>query len=174
VALVALIKGMNVGGHRRFQPSKVAKELAEYDVVSIGAAGTFVSRGHVSPVKLRAELAKRLPSGATVVVFGAVEIERLIARAPFARRKKSPAIVQFVATLAKRVPTRGKRVLDIPSTADWCVRVLGHDGRFVWGEHRREMRAIGHLAEIERVFGATATVRSWNTMESMGKGIRHN
>ena len=39
MALVAFLRGVNVGGHRRFRPSLLAKELAGYDVVNVGATG---------------------------------------------------------------------------------------------------------------------------------------
>jgi len=39
-AVVALLRGVNVGGNRTFRPSVFAKELSKYDVVNIGAAGT--------------------------------------------------------------------------------------------------------------------------------------
>ena len=35
--------GVNVGGHRTFRPTILARELSAYDVVNVGAAGTFVS-----------------------------------------------------------------------------------------------------------------------------------
>jgi len=42
MALVVLLRGVNVGGHRRFRPALLAQALAHLDVVSIGAAGTFL------------------------------------------------------------------------------------------------------------------------------------
>ena len=45
MALVVLLRGVNVGGHKAFQPSALAKELADFDVVNVGAAGTFVVLG---------------------------------------------------------------------------------------------------------------------------------
>src|SRR6185295_12228721 len=44
MAVVVFLRGVNVGGHRRLRPSVLAKELERLDVVSIGAAGTFVVR----------------------------------------------------------------------------------------------------------------------------------
>ena len=43
MALVVFLKGVNVGGHKTFRPSVMAREL-QLDAVSIGAAGTFVIR----------------------------------------------------------------------------------------------------------------------------------
>ena len=44
MALVVFLRGVNVGGHRTFRPSVLARELGDYDVVNVGAAGTFVVR----------------------------------------------------------------------------------------------------------------------------------
>ncbi len=44
MAVVVFLRGVNVGGHRTFRPSLLAKELHDYDVVNVGAAGTFVVR----------------------------------------------------------------------------------------------------------------------------------
>src|ERR1700704_5607440 len=41
---VVFFRAVNVGGYQKFQPGKLAKELAEFGVVNIGAAGTFVVR----------------------------------------------------------------------------------------------------------------------------------
>ncbi len=41
MAAVVFIRGVNVGGHRPFRPAAFAKELSAFDVVNIGAAGTF-------------------------------------------------------------------------------------------------------------------------------------
>jgi len=44
MALVVFFRGINVAGHRAFRPSLLAKELAIYDAVNVGAAGTLVIR----------------------------------------------------------------------------------------------------------------------------------
>ena len=61
MALVVLLRGVNVGGHRTFRPSLLAEQLKHFGAVNIGAAGTFVIRRPVTQTKLRAELARRLP-----------------------------------------------------------------------------------------------------------------
>src|SRR5258708_3993883 len=44
MALIVFLRVINVGGHRTFRPSILARELSDYDVVNVGAAGTFVVR----------------------------------------------------------------------------------------------------------------------------------
>jgi hypothetical protein len=40
------------------------------------------------------------------------------------------------------------------------------ENRFVFGVYQRHMRTIGYLGQIDELFGAPATTRSWNTMLS--------
>src|SRR5258708_3879776 len=67
---VVFLRGVNVGGHKTFQPSVLAKELAAYDVVNIGAAGTFVVRKPISQTKLRAEILRQLPFEPQIMICG--------------------------------------------------------------------------------------------------------
>jgi len=69
MALIVFLRGVNVGGHRTFRPSILAKELSDYDVVNVGAAGTFIVRKPGPRGKFRAELLRRLPFEAEVVLL---------------------------------------------------------------------------------------------------------
>ena len=55
MALVVLLRGVNVGGHRTFRPTTLAEQLKHLDAANIGAAGTFVIRRPVTRAQLRAE-----------------------------------------------------------------------------------------------------------------------
>ena len=102
MALIVFFRGINVGGHRAFRPSVLAKELAIYDAVNVGTA------------------------------------DRLVVRKPGLRAK-------FLAEL----------------------RIIGSKNRLVYGVYRRHMKTIGYLGQIDRLFGAPATTRSWNTILSV-------
>ena len=58
--LVAFIRGVNVGGHRRFRPTSLVEILRAFDIVNIGAAGTLIVRqprsGEIFERALRAAL----------------------------------------------------------------------------------------------------------------------
>ena len=101
MALVVLLRGVNVGGHRTFRPSVLAKTLG-FDAVSIGAAGTFVIRKPIARTKIRAEFVRRLPFDADVMICDGSEILRLASSDPFARQPSGPAILQFAGVMAKR------------------------------------------------------------------------
>jgi uncharacterized protein (DUF1697 family) len=44
------------------------------------------------------------------------------------------------------------------------VRVIASEGQFVFGMYRRHMKTIGYLGQIDKLYGAPATTRNWNTI----------
>lgn len=163
-ALVVFLRGVNVGGHRTFRPSILARELSAYDVVNVGAAGTFVVRKPGSRSKFRAELLRRLPFDAEIALCDGRDLIRLATESPFGAEPSSPDVVRFVSILPKagRVPT--SIPMTLPAAGDWFVRVIASKNRFVFGEYRRHMKTIGYLGQIDKLFGAPATTRNWNTI----------
>src|ERR1700733_1541996 len=101
MALVVFLRGVNVGGHRRFRPSIFAAGLSNYDVVNVGAAGTFVVRKPGSRAKFRAELLRKLPFEAEVMLCDGRDLMRLEMENPFAEEPASPDVVRFVSVLSK-------------------------------------------------------------------------
>ena len=101
VALVVLLRGVNVGGHRTFRPTTLAQQLKHLDAVNIGAAGTFVIRKPVSREQLRAEFARRLPFDTHIMICQGSDIVRLMSRDFFANQEVRPDIVRFVSVLSQ-------------------------------------------------------------------------
>jgi len=167
MALIVFLRGINVGGHRSFRPSMLARDLAAYDVVNVGAAGTLVVRKPVSRTKFLAELRRKLPFEAVVSFCDAHDLIRLEMENPFGAEPFDQNVVRFVSVLSKT--SRGKASLPIafPSGENWFVRIIGSRKRLVFGVYRRHMRTIGYLGEIDGFFGAPATTRSWSTMLSV-------
>ena len=164
MALIVFLRGINVGGHRRFRPSLLARELSDYDVVNVGAAGTFVVRKPGSRAKFRAELLRQLPFEAEVVLCDGRDLIRLEMENPFETEPSRPDVVRFVSILSRP----GRAPLDIPFTLpprrEWFVRVIASKKRFVFGVYRRHMKTIGYLGQIDKLFGVPATTRNWNTI----------
>jgi uncharacterized protein (DUF1697 family) len=164
MALIVFLRGINVGGHRTLRPSILASALSNYDVVNVGAAGTFVVRKPGSRAKFRAELLRQLPFEGELVLCNGSDLIRLEIKNPFETEPSRPDIVRFVSILSRpgRVP------IDIPFTlpprGEWFVRVIASRKRFVFGVYRRHMRTIGYLGQIEKLFGVPATTRNWNTI----------
>src|ERR1700726_2823316 len=83
MALIVFFRGINVGGHRAFRPSVLAKELGIYDAVNVGAAGTLVVRKPGLRAKFLAELRRKLPFEATIAFCDGTDLIRLEMDNPF-------------------------------------------------------------------------------------------
>jgi uncharacterized protein (DUF1697 family) len=164
MALVVFLRGVNVGGHRTFRPSILARELSDYDVVNVGAAGTFVVRRPGSRAKFRAELLRKLPFEAEVVLCDGRDLLRLEMENPFGAEPSRPDTVRFVSILSKAGRVRPSFPITLPPGADWLLRVIARKNRFVFGVYRRHMKTIGYLGRIDKLFGVPATTRNWNTI----------
>lgn len=164
MSLVVLLRGVNVGGHRTFRPALLAKQLADLDVVNIGAAGTFVVRSRAGVAKVRAEFVRLLPFETAIVICQGREFLALWEREPFRGAPAGPDIVPFVSVLVTRPKTVPSIPYQLPSSGTWDLRLLARDGPFVLGMYRRHMKAIGHLGTLDKLFGVPVTTRNWNTV----------
>ena len=167
MALIVFVRGVNVGGYRTFRPSVLARELSIYDAVNVGAAGTLVVRNPGVRAQFLAELRRRLPFEATIAVCNGSELIRLAMENPFGLEPPPADVVQFVSVLSKAGRPNVSLPIDLPEAGEWLVRILGSKQRLVYGVYRRRMNTIGHLAQIDRLFGAPATTRSWKTILSV-------
>lgn len=164
MALVVFLRGVNVGGHRTFRPSALATELSDYDVINIGAAGTFVVRKPRPRTKFRAELFRKLPFQVEVALCEGRDLIRLEMENPFGTEPPCSDIVRFVSILSKAGRGPASIPCTLPTSGEWCVRLIASKGRFVFGMYRRHMKTIGYLGQIDKLFGAPATTRNWNTI----------
>jgi uncharacterized protein (DUF1697 family) len=171
---VVFLRAVNVGTANRCRPAEIAKELSKFDVVNIGAVGTFVVRKDVSESTLRAAFARRLPFKCDIMICPASDLLKLAAKDPFASEPSGPNITRFVNVLHKPLPKSPALPLCLPSDANWLAKVIAIQGRFVLGLYRREMKAIGYLGKIEKHFGVPATNRNWNTLEKIVKILKNN
>jgi len=167
MALVVFLRGVNVGGHRNFRPSILARELSDYGVVNVGATGTFVVRKPGSRARFRAALLRKLPFEAEVALCDGRDLIRLEEENPFGSVPPRPDVVRFVSILSKAGRARTSLPVALPPDGEWFVRLIGSSGRFVFGEYRRHMKTIGYLGQIDKVFGAPATTRNWNTITAI-------
>ncbi len=173
MALVVFLRGVNVGGHRTFRPTTLVEQLKHLDAINIGAAGTFVVRTPVTRAQLRAELTRRLPFAAEIMIAHGREIVRLTSRNPFARQPLRPDIVRFVSVLRRRPRSEPSMPLSLPSKGGWLLRILEREDRFVLGLYRRQMKAISYLGMVDRFFGVPATTRNWNTITAIARALDH-
>lgn|SRR5690348_878938 len=164
MSLVVFLRGVNVGGHKTFRPSILARKLSDYGVVNVGAAGTFVVRKPVSRAKFRAVLLRKLPFEAEVVICNGRDLIRLESENPFRAETSRPDIVRFVSILSRAGGLRAVLPVTFPPEGEWLVRVMASKEQFVFGMYRRHMKTIGYLGQIDKLFGVPATTRNWNTI----------
>ena len=166
---VVFLRAVNVGTANRCQPALIAKQLAKFDVVNIGAVGTFVVRKDVSESTLRAAIAKKLSFKCEIMICPARDILKLAKKDPFERQPLGPDVTRFVNVLATRLRAPPSLPLNLPSDDDWLLKIIAIENRFVLGVYRRQMKAISYLGKIEKLLGVPATNRNWNTIQKVAQ-----
>ena len=172
MASVVFLRAVNVGGANRCQPALIAKQLSKFGVVNIGAVGTFVVREDVSESALRIAIAKKLPFKCEIMICPARDIMKLASRNPFLEQPSTQNITRFVNVLHKPLRSPPPLPLSLPSDDHWLLKIIAIQGRFVLGLYRRQMKAIGYLGKIEKLLGAPATTRNWNTIDKVAQVLR--
>jgi len=167
VALIVFFRGINVGGHRAFRPSVLAKELGAYGAVNVGAAGTLVIRKPGLRPKFLAELRRKLPFEATIACCDSRDLLQLEMDNPFGTEPPPAGVVRFVSILSQTGRRGVSLPIALPEAGEWLVRIIGSKNRLVYGVYRRHMKTIGCLGRIDTLFGTPATTRSWNTILSV-------
>jgi uncharacterized protein (DUF1697 family) len=170
MASVVFFRAVNVAGHQTFQPGKLAKDLAQFDVVNLGAAGTFVVRAQVSPAKLRAAILERLSFQPELMICPAADVLAIAKGDWFAKAPAGKDIARFVSVLQKLPRTKPTLPLEQPAGKKWEVRLLAVSGLFVLSI--RHMGQTYSNAVVEKAFGVPATTRNWNTLERIQKILR--
>jgi uncharacterized protein (DUF1697 family) len=167
MALVVFLRGVNVGGYRTFRPSLLARALSKYDVVNVGAAGTFVVRKPGTRGKFRADLLRKLPFEAEVVLCDGRDLIRFETENPFEAEPARADVVRFVSILSKAPRVRASIPFTLPADGEWSLRVIASRKRFVFGLYRRHMKTIGYLRQLDTLLGAPVTTRNWNTITAV-------
>lgn len=97
------------------------------------------------------------------------DIVRLMSQDHFADSPVRPDVVRFVSVLAQRPRSALPMPMTFPESGKWLLKILARDGRFVVGVYRRDIKAIGHLGRLDRIFGVPATTRNWNTITQISR-----
>ena len=169
MALVVFLRGVNVGRHKRFLPAQLARDVAEFDVVNVGAAGTFVVGAPVAPSAMRAVIGRQLAFDAEIVIVTGRELLQLVATEPFGRRAPASNEHRFLTLLVERPRRIPTLPVTIPPTATWQVKIVSRSGRFVTSVWRRQAGTLLYPnVAIEKLIGP-ATTRNWNTIRAICK-----
>jgi len=177
MALVAFLRGVNVGGHKRFRSSELVRTLraAGFDVTGIGAAGTYVSRGTASAAALRRAILAGLPFEVEVMVLAAKDVVALVAEDPFEASVPGVEVDGFVSVLAERPAKRVALPVSRPAGEDWEVRLVAIEGRCALCVRNPAAGGRWYPNElVEKVLGVPATTRNWNTLIAIGEALKTN
>jgi uncharacterized protein (DUF1697 family) len=168
MAWVVFLRGVNVGGHKAFSPSSVAKGLADFGGVNVGAAGTFVIRKAVGQKVLRAELTRLLPFEAEIMLCPGKDLIKLASGDSF---PSLPAGVdRFISVLAKRPRTLPRLPVSKPHGDAWLVKIVDVIGRYALTLRTRLAQGKLYSNEVvEKALGVAATTRNWNTVSTICK-----
>jgi hypothetical protein len=112
-------------------------------------------------------LRRKLSFEAQVVFCNGRDLVRLESENPFGPAPLRSDRVRFVSVLANAGRRPTSLPITIPARGEWFVRVIASKNRFVFGVYRRHMRTIGYLGQIDKLFGAPATTRNWNTIRAV-------
>lgn len=169
MAHVVFVRGANVGKHRRFQPAALARDLADLDVVNVGAVGTFVVRRPIAAGALRAEIAKRLPFQTEIILCPGTEILRLSDSDPFSDPPSGRDVRALVTILARKPKTVPKLPFRSPVGEDWQVDFFRVDGRFALTFWRPEPKRLIYPNAVvaDGLPGIPGTTRSWSTISKI-------
>jgi uncharacterized protein (DUF1697 family) len=162
MASVVFLRGVNVGGHKTFQPSLVAKNLSHLGVINVGAAGTFVIPAKATRQEIQDEFAGVLPWEAELMICSGKDLLSLHASDPFAQVKDFRPFVQAMSGRPRNLPALP---FCHPSADSWEVKVIGVSGIFaltLWRKLGKTL--IDANAIVEKNFGVRATTRNWNTI----------
>jgi uncharacterized protein (DUF1697 family) len=169
-ARIALLRGINVGGHNKVAMSDLralCEKLHLADVKSVLQSGNLVFRCDRQTDAdleslLEKETAKRLGVSADYIVRSGDELARVVARNPFSKEAKddpSHLLVMFL----KAAPRAG--VVETLRAGIKGRETVADDGKqlyMVYPDGIGPSKLTGTL--IERILGTKGTARNWNTI----------
>jgi uncharacterized protein (DUF1697 family) len=173
MASVVFLRAANVGKHNRFQPSVLAKELARFGMINIGAVGTFVVRKDVSEKTLRAAILRKLPIKCDMMICRAQEIVDLVRDNPL-KNEPTDKDRRILLTVMSERPGRVPRLpIHAPSRENWEVKIVRIQGRAALSLWRRlRQNALYPSQVLEKQFGVITTTRSWSTIEKVAQTLQ--
>jgi len=167
---IALLRGVNVGGHRRILMEELQdlfKELGYVDPRTYVQSGNVVfgakpGKGHGK--KITAAIAKRFGHDVPTVVIEAEEFARAVAANPLAGRAAVEKLWLYVGFF-EGTPDSPEAVDDLPCAGGEIVELV--DGCLYLAYPPSQEKSKLGLAVIERSLGVTATIRNWKTVNAL-------
>ena len=168
--LVSMLRGVNVGGHRRMPMSELAELFASLGFADVR---TYVQSGNVVFKHPQADithiarqiergLKSRLDLDVTVFIRTPEELERLVAHVPFAKTDPSKLHVTFLQSKPATIPTN-----EINAVAGEGERFSISDTEVYLFLPNGYGRSKLSNSFFERVLKVPATTRNWRTVTTL-------
>jgi uncharacterized protein (DUF1697 family) len=169
---VALLRGINVGRHRRVSMADVQEAFAaagSENVTTYLQSGNVVFESALSKTKLAArlekELERRLGHDIAVLVRTRADLVRIVEKNPFPREKDGKKLhVAFLQSAPKRTAAH---TLDPERVAPDAFRLAGREVYLHYpGGYGRSKLTNDHL---EKQLGVRSTMRNWTTVSALAE-----
>lgn len=173
---IALLRGINVGGHKKVPMAELKKAFEEMGFENVK---TFLASGNVVfgtkeeiaealTEKIASKLEKTFGFPIPIIVRKISDIEKMIKTDPFKDIKVTPQTRQYVTFLSEKP----KSTLEIPySSPDQSFRILNVTNGAIFSVlDLTKTRTVDAMAVLEKEFGKNITTRNWNTVMKIVKG----
>ena len=169
---VALLRGINVGRHRRVSMADVKEAFTAVgaeDVTTYLQSGNVLLRSSLSAAKLaprlEKELERRLGHDIAVLVRTRADLARLVEKNPFPDEKDGKKLhVAFLESAPQR--TRARR-LDPERVAPDAFRVSGREVYLHYPKGYGRSKLTNDY--LERQLGVRSTMRNWKTVSALAE-----
>lgn len=170
---IALLRGINVGGHGKV-PMEKLRALCEG--LGCEQVKTFIQSGNVvfkaakcDPGTLSAKIEKKIVAelgfAVTVVTRTADELGKVIEANPFVTESRAEPAKVHVAFLSEAPTAEAVKALKIKTCDSEQARCSGREVYLYYRDGMGRAKMTG--AVIERVLGVKATARNWNTVTKL-------
>lgn len=169
---LALLRGINVGGHRKIKMEDLRARFADWGLAD---ARTYIQSGNVvftsdeaeEPLRARIEagIASAFGFPVTVVLRTAPEVAQALANSPYPPDALGEGESLFVAFLTGAPAPGSEEGLQSPVIgADTC-QLVGRDVYLLYRQPSNESKMSN--AWLERMLGVEATTRNWRTITTL-------
>jgi uncharacterized protein (DUF1697 family) len=170
---VALLRGINVGGHKIIKMDKLS---SIFDSLQFNNVRTYIQSGNVifetndqDPVMICEKIEAAIKAGTgfeiPVIIRSIEELEKVIKQNPFAETAISENESLYVTFLSQEPTAAALHKLESFRNESEDFRVLNRDVYILFRKSIRESLFTNNF--LEKKLGVSATTRNWETVNAL-------
>jgi uncharacterized protein (DUF1697 family) len=168
---VSLLRGINVGGHKKVPMSELKKQFEKLGfkhVKTLLASGNVVFEGEITKLdKIPNHLEKVFGFTIPVITLPFQKIEEIVNSDPFRDIKVTPKTRLYVTFLADDPKSRLKNPF---TTEDGSFMIIKQTGKVLFSVLDLEKTGtIDGMNILEKEYGKNITTRNYNTIQKIAK-----